>query len=232
MKKLNITFAMLLTVVLFVQFSGAVVDNDSWDKHLTILNLPLSSDLTIEKFISLCTKENCVINEDSGAVTILSYYNNEVVLTLVKDIAEGAQENEILMIVNLPEEIDSGSYDWEESVRTDLSQLRDLGVLDISEQDISSMTEAYSKFDPAEITTTTTFSGEWQYSETCREILKSNEPKDCFFASGENSYSFDVLPEEEFVLNKDTTSGTYLFFIIGIAVILIIIFLIFARKKN
>jgi len=92
------------------------------------------------KLLELCTPESCVIKEHF--VILRSYYNESVAIEV------GRGKNYIQFIlpfkyvsfdkgVQVISDIDPKKYNWKESVKTDLTFLKAIGILNISDSEIA-----------------------------------------------------------------------------------------------
>ena len=225
-------FFIILSFILFlnIQFVNALVNPG--DDVLFVSNLKFSPNLTVEKVMSLCSQENCIIDKSIPSVTILSHYDPRVALTLTE---YQINQGEAGLKISLPDSINSSDYNWTVSMETDITYLRDIGVFDISDADISNILDAYDKRNAIGEYRLNEY--EWKYQAGCREILFRGYVQ-CEVPP--KASSFVSLPEKEFTINKGFVSNSdsgsrYIWFaLIGILIVFFV-FLIWkksAPKKN
>jgi len=234
----------LITAVLFlfsISFTSAVIiPNQQF--HLPIGNLELSPDLTFEKVVQLCTRESCIIDNEARTITILSHYDDRVALTFSQFVNQNIQMDTRIPYdtaandtANEPyktpiiRDINPADYNWEESIRTDLTWLKEVGVLAISNEDITNIIDAYNR---GETTATEEDKGKWHYF--CNLIYKIPTDEDWMIGCAADinaQQPSPILPSQEFMSNNQK-SNNLIYWTVGIAVVLIVIlFLVFRKRK-
>ena len=254
MIKPKLFLAIFLAIAFMSVVSAVAILNPRF--HLPVENLDLSKNLTFEKFIQLCTQESCVIDSQKKPITILSHYNNKVALTFSQsfnggfemdtripyDIAANDTNNEPFKN-QIIRDVDPSQYNWTESIRTDLIYLRGIGVLDISDNDISKIIIAYYDKNPSVNKT----AGDWIFScDLIYKLVSENGIIGCI-AEADVEAPSPILPLKEFVIENKVTppinddkkeqvidnpkSNNFVYYIvIGIVVLAIILYLIFKKK--
>lgn len=135
----------------------------------------------------------------------------------------------------IPGDIDPETYDWKESIKVDLTYLKNIGLIDIEEEEIE---EIYSVY----ITVKDT--GETYSAYMTRPIrlhkCDGSWENGCGCGPGECgptiiSDSFPILPQEELGKIQDVqkpSDSNLIYWIIGIAVIVAVVsFFVFRKKK-
>ena len=231
---MKIMFVLLSSFVfiffLSIQFANALVSPG--DDVLFISNLKFSPNLSVERVMLLCSQENCIIDKSIHSVTILSHYDHRVGLTLTEYQINQGEAN---LKISLPANINSSDYNWTASIETDITYLRDMGVFDISDANISNILDAYNKRNAIGEYKSNEY--EWKYQAGCREILFRGY---VLCEAPPKASSFASLPEKEFAIdngfvsNSDSGSRYVWFTLMGI-LILLFVFLIWrksAPRKN
>tara|TARA_Y100000034_G_C6777365_1_gene347187 strand:+ start:147 stop:902 length:756 start_codon:yes stop_codon:yes gene_type:complete len=251
MKNIYSITAVLFLALLSVSFVSAMqspitcaTEYSPSSYYSTIINLPINSQMELRNLIGVCMENSCVINEDARTVTIRSHYNSDVALiffynqngntvhmttkiphklqdgnsSIVIDVANLEQpvseENASVVKCAIQENIDPSDYNWAESVNTDLSYLKNLGLLAISDGEITQISSNING--PVDIGKS---EGEWA------QVYSGGVD-----SSNTNPPEFPTLPSEEFSIAQ--TSSNLIYWIIGIALVLVIVlFFIFRKKK-
>ena len=239
MKYISIVISFVLVLVLTLSLTSAIViPNQKF--HLPIGNLGLSSDLTFEKVVQLCTQESCVIDNEARTITVLSHYNNKVALTFSEffngnvqmdiripyDTAENDTANEPYK-TPIIRDINPADYNWAESIRVDLTYLKDSEILDISDEDITNIIETYNKGDSG----TGGTSGDWNYF--CNMIYKklAGDTQIGCPADVNIQEPSPILPQKEFILEKIPKSSNWIYYLGGVIILALILYFVFRRKK-
>lgn len=122
-------------VLLFPKFASACIPND-WYFTLNLIGLKID----LKKLEAICSEETCFFGEDF--IVIKSHYDERVALVFGKNFLFNSTSLTIKLPYQLEENVPKISsinpedYDWKSSVKKDLSFLKELGILYISEGEI------------------------------------------------------------------------------------------------
>jgi len=244
MKNICLSITLLFAVLLSVNFVSASAAIGHQFQQ-SVYGLPLSSGLTLQKVMDLCTQENCKINTQEKTITILSHYDNRVALIISGDLSN----SQITMTTKIPYDINTTAvdncneglgcdnyfilhginpeeYNWGESNRVDLSYLSEIGVLNLQSQEITAISNlGGNALKCGDI---------WQIRPTCPTGCDGKGPCEGPVMTSE---PFPILPSTEFTISSNFVkkqSSNLIYWIIGIAgvVVVIILVLVLMRKKK
>lgn len=240
MKNIYLSIVLLFAVLLSVNFvSAAAVLGHEFGG--VIYGLSPSSSLTIDKIMVLCTKENCNIDSSKKTVTIQSHYDNRIALTLSQNREDKTKIN---LYTEIPYEINNTAvdncnkglgcdnyfilhginpqeYNWSESRRVDLSYLKEIGVIDISNPEIDAMQNLAADLIKCGDT--------WETRPICPTGCDGKGP--CEGAAQFSTEPFPTLPLKEFSLIQKSSSNL-IYWITGIIIIAVIMAVFIIKRKK
>lgn len=142
MKKTIIFVSAIVFFLVVLNFASACYSPDAGFR-LNIRDL----DIDYNALSQLCTEQTCTI--EANSITIKSFYNPEVALIIQKEtrridsfgfmIKLPYANNESCKKAECPiiSTINPGEYNWQESVKTDITKLKELKIIDISDSKIT-----------------------------------------------------------------------------------------------
>lgn len=233
MKNIYLSIVFLFAVLLSVNFvsAGTCIGGEF---TYSVIGIKPSSNLDLGKIMGLCILENCNIDRDAMTLTIQSHYDNRVALIF----SQFLDKNELVIETFIPyelnesqgyyngcpyiiKEIDPKSYSYKESIKTDLTYLKNLEILDISDSEIEKISEVGDG--------AINCNGIWKSISDCE--ICDQTPELCGMSlAGESIFAFPTLPAQEFSLTQNSSSLIY--WIVGIILVVVILALFLMRKKK
>lgn len=231
---------------------GFTCNNSYYSFRSEVAGLQINPDITLEKMIQLCTQESCVLDKpNKGNIIIKSHYDERVALIFGQRPYGDDAPSRFYMEVRLPYQLDSQScsisdginpndYNWKESIKTDLSNLKELGVLDISNEEINSISLLASQNN-----VTINFDNTWMnvgFGCTPTKITNENNPlygqnsQVCpayEAGTGVTSEEFLQLPQKSFGSTQSVSSNSIYWIIgsVGIIAVIILVLVLMRKKK-
>jgi len=213
MKKL----ALVLAFFLFPEIALACFSPD-YEFRLTIGSLKLN----IQKIESLCSEKTCVIEQDfiftkshfdERVSVIFERVKKELIFLLPYSLSEEGKP--------LPSFIEPKNYDWKSLVRTELSFLKEVGALEISEEEIEKISGI------AENGKNIYFCKEWK-------LLKSNciceDGEEVCFRCGSGKMIETKLPQEVLKLESKEVSQDFIYYL-SLIILIGVFVAIFLRTR-
>ncbi len=214
----------IFVILIGVSFVSACRDADA---EFTV---KIKTNIDLNPILPHCSEETCI--QEDFYIVLRSQYNEEVAVIFGDNLETFGSQFEGIMI-RLPYDldggfpiistIDPGEFNWSECVKTDLVFLKDLGVINLTIQEINTISELSDGGKNIQLC-----EEGWDnpnYFFTCPEDCGD---EGCLLPACIGEAIMLVLPRNKLAIGQ---KSNYIFYI-GAAILLIIILFLLLRRKR